>query len=67
MKPIIDLSKPTSVEFVKDFPRPRAVFKYTCDVCKNIVCVKAASFLGKRAVPSKGAIYCPYCHSKSRD
>jgi DNA-directed RNA polymerase subunit RPC12/RpoP len=58
----IDLSKPSGSERVRDFQPPyRTVFKYNCPDCGKEVKVRANSFMGKTAVPGKGAISCPHC------
>jgi hypothetical protein len=58
----IDLQRPIKSERVRSFQPPwRTVHVYKCDGCKNEVRVNANSFVGKHAVPGRGAIACPHC------
>ena len=64
MEVLIYLDSPVASENVPGFPRPRTVYVYECRLCKNKVRVSASTYLGKRPIPSNGAIFCPYCKNR---
>jgi hypothetical protein len=56
---VIDLIRPVRSERVRGFQPPwRTVYVYTCPGCGATHRVRAASFLGRNPVPSRGGIRC---------
>jgi len=56
---IIDLSRPIGSERVRSFQPPwRTVFRYRCPVCGTLRRIYASTFIGTRAVPHMGGVYC---------